>query len=121
TAPRAPEQAPAAEELGRRIAPRLAHSLIPPYEAELLYAFAPTASDTLGSMEHTGELLVTSEVGAVPTPLLEAAKGVERAAELTVAVTWKLSRVRDLGDHYEQVRKLKRQGDRMVRGALGEL
>ena len=120
-APRLHEQSTVAEELCRRIAQRLAHSLITPYEAELLYDFALTVSDTLDSMEHTGELLVISEVGAVPTPLLESAKGVERAAELTVAVTWKLSRVRDLGDHYEQVRKLKRQGDRLVRRALGEL
>src|SRR5699024_11214953 len=95
--------------------------VIPRHESELLLDFALTVSDTLDSMEHTGELLVISEVGAVPTPLLEAAKGVERAAELTVAVTWKLSRVRDLGDHYEQVRKLQRQGDRLVRRARGEL
>lgn len=120
-APRLHEQSTVAEELCRRIAQRLAHSLITPYEAELLYDFALTIADTLDSMEHTTELLVISEVGALPTPLLEAAKSIERAAELTVAVTWKLSRVRDLGDHYEQVRKLKRQGDRLVRRALGEL
>ncbi|WP_394215091.1 DUF47 domain-containing protein [Brachybacterium vulturis] len=120
-APRLHEQSTVAEELCRRIAQRLAHSLITPYEAELLYDFALTLSDTLDSMEHTAELLVISQIGALPTALLEAAEGVERAAELTVAVTWQLSRVRDLGDHYEQVRKLKRQGDRLVRRALGEL
>src|SRR5699024_12693744 len=68
-APRLHEQSTVAEELCRRIAQRLAHSLITPYEAELLYDFALTVSDTLDSMEHTGELLVISEVGAVPTPL----------------------------------------------------
>ncbi|ATG52820.1 hypothetical protein CFK38_15765 [Brachybacterium vulturis] len=120
-APRLHEQSTVAEELCRRIAQRLAHSLITPYEAELLYDFALTLSDTLDSLEHTAELLVISQVGALPTALLEAAEGIERAAELTVAVTWQLSRVRDLGDHYEQVRKLKRQGDRLVRRALGEL
>ena len=120
-APRLHEQSTVAEELCRRIARRLAHSLITPYEAELLYDFALTVADTLDSMEHTAELLVISKAGALPEPLLEAAKGIERAAELTVAVTWKLSRVRDLGDHYEQVRKLKRQGDRLVRRTLGEL
>ena len=29
--------------------------------------------------------------------------------------------MRQLGEYYEQVRKLKRQGDRLVRRALGEL
>ncbi len=120
-APRLHEQATVSEELCRRIAQRLAHSLITPYEAELLYDFALTIADTVDSMEHTAELLVISKVGTLPTPLLEAAKGIERTAELTVAITWKLSRVRDLGDYYEQVRKLKRQGDRLVRRALGDL
>jgi hypothetical protein len=72
-------------------------------------------------MEHTAELLVISRVGALPTPLLDAAKGIERAAELTVAASWKLNDTQDLGDYYIQVRKLKRQGDRLVRQALGEL
>lgn len=120
-APRLHEQATVAEELCRRIATRLAHSLITPYEAELLYDYALTIADTVDAMEHTAELLVVSRVGTLPTPLMEAAKGIERAAELTVAATWKLSRVRDLGDYYDQVRKLKRQGDRLVRRALGEL
>lgn len=120
-APRLHEQSTVAEELCRRIAQRLAHSLITPYEAELLYDFALTIADTVDSMEHTAELLVISRAGTLPTGLLDAAKGIERAAELTVAVTWTLSRVRELGEHYEQVRKLKRQGDRLVRRALGEL
>lgn len=119
--PRLHEQSTVAEELCRRIAQRLAHSLITPYEAELLYDLALTISDTMDSMEHTAELLIISKVGVLPTPLLELAKGIERASELTVSVTWKLSKVRDLGDHYEQVRKLKRQGDRLVRRAHGEL
>jgi len=120
-APRLHEQATVAEELCRRIAQRLAHSLITPYEAELLYDFALTIADTIDAMENTAELLVVSKVGALPTPLMDAAKGIERSAELTVAATWKLSGVRDLGEYYEQVRKLKRQGDRLARRALAEL
>jgi len=120
-APRLHEQATVAEELCRRIAQRLAHSLITPYEAELLYDFALTIADAVDAMEHTAELLVISQVGTLPTPLMDAAKGIERAAELTVAATWELARVRQLGEYYEQVRKLKRQGDRLVRRALGEL
>jgi uncharacterized protein len=120
-APKLHEQSTRAEELCRRISHRLAQSLITPYEAELLYDFALTVADIVDAMEHTAELLVVSRVGALPTPLLEAAKGIERAAELTVAATWSLNRVRDLGDYYAQIRKLKRQGDRLVRLALGEL
>lgn len=120
-APRLHEQATVAEELCRRIAQRLAHSLITPYEAELLYDLALTIADTVDSMEHTAELLLISRVGAVPTPLLEAAEGIERAAELTVTASWKLARVRDMGEYYEQVRRFRRQGDRLVRRALGEL
>lgn len=120
-APTLHEQSTVAEELCRRIAQRLAHSLITPYEAELLYDFALTIADAVDAMEHTAELLVISQVGTLPTPLMDAAKGIERAAELTVAATWELARVRQLGEYYEQVRKLKRQGDRLVRRALGEL
>ncbi|MGO2312758.1 DUF47 domain-containing protein [Brachybacterium tyrofermentans] len=115
------DQASRAEELCLRIAQRLAQSLITPYEAELLYDLALTLADTVAAMEDSAELLVVSRVGALPTPLLEAAKGIERAAELTVVATWTLNRVRDMGDYYPQIRKLKRQGDRLVRQALGEL
>ena len=120
-APRLHEQSTVAEELCRRIAQRLAQSLITPYEAEMLYDFALTIADTVDAMEHTAELLVLSRLGQLPTPLLDAAKGIERAAELTVAASWKLAGIRELGDYYEQVRKLTRQGERMVRRALGEL
>ena len=120
-APRLHEQSTVAEELCRRIAQRLAQSLITPYEAELLYDFALTIADTVDAMEHTAELLVASRLGQLPTSLLDAAKGIERAAELTVAASWKLAGIRELGDYYEQVRKLTRQGERMVRKALGEL
>ena len=120
-APRLHEQSTVAEELCRRIAERLAQSLITPYEAELLYDFALTIADTIDAMEHTAELLVASRLGQLPTPLLDAAKGIERAAELTVAASWKLDGIRELGDYYEQVRRLTRQGERMVRKALGEI
>ncbi|MBB5832337.1 DUF47 domain-containing protein [Brachybacterium aquaticum] len=120
-APKLHEQSTVAEELCRRIAQRLVQSLITPYEAELLYDFALTLADAVDAMEHTAELLVVSRIGTLPTPLLDAAKGIERASELTVAATWKLSDTQDLGDYYAQVRKLKRQGDRLVRQALGEL
>lgn len=120
-APRLHEQATVAEELSRRIAHRLAQSLITPFEAELLYDFALTAADLVDSMEHTGELLVIAKLGALPTPLLDAATGIERAAEMTVAASWKLSSINELVDYYAQVRKLTRQGDRLVRRALGEL
>ena len=120
-APKLHEESTRAEELCRRISQRLAQSLITPYEAELLYDLALTIADTVDSMEHTADLLVLSRVGALPTPLLEAAKGIERAAELTVAATWTLHRVRDLGEYYPQIRKLKRQGDRLVRQSLAEL
>ncbi|RCS71295.1 DUF47 family protein [Brachybacterium alimentarium] len=120
-APALHDQSTRAEELCHRIAQRLAQSLITPYEAEMLYDLALTIADTVDSMEHTAELLVLSRVGAVPEPLLEAAQGIERAAELTVVATWTLTRVRDMGDYYLQMRKLRRQGDRLVRQALGEL
>lgn len=120
-APTLHEQSTVAEELCRRIAQRLAHSLITPYEAELLYDFALTLADAVDAMENTAELLVLSRLGALPTALLEAATGIERAAELMVAGTWKLSSIRELGDLYVQVRKVKRQGDRQVRYALREL
>ncbi|GAA4525195.1 DUF47 family protein [Brachybacterium paraconglomeratum] len=120
-APRLHEQSTVAEELCRRIAERLVQSLITPYEAELLYDLALTMADAVDAMEHTAELLVISRVGQLPTPLLEAAKGIERAAEYTVAASWKLSSIRELGDYYIQVRKLTRQGERLVRRALGEL
>lgn len=120
-APKLHEQATVAEELCRRIAQRLAQSLITPYEAEMLYDFALTIADAIDTMENTAGLLVASRVGILPTPLLEAAKSIERAAELTVAATWKLSAIGELGDYYPQIRKLKRQCDRLVRQALGEL
>ena len=53
--------------------------------------------------------------------VIDAAKGIERAAELTVAASWKLDGIRELGDYYGQVRRLTRQGERMVRRALGEI
>src|SRR5690606_19853483 len=90
-APKLHEQATVAEELCRRIAQRLAQSLITPYEAEMLYDLALTMADTIDAMEHTAGLLVASRLGVLPTPLLEAAKAIERAAELTVAASWKLS------------------------------
>ena len=62
-----------------------------------------------------------SKVGTLSTPLLDASEGIERAAELVVTISWKLADIRDLGEAYEQIRKLKRQGDRLVRQALGEL
>ena len=120
-APRLHDHSTRAEELCRRIATRLADSLITPYEAELLYDLALTIADTIDSMEHTAELLVLSRIGALPTPLLEVGKGIERAAEITVVASWSLDRVRDLDDYYVQMRKLKRQGDRLTRLAFGEL
>lgn len=120
-APKLHEQSTVAEELCRRIAQRLAQSLITPYEAEMLYDLALTMADTIDAMEHTAGLLVASRLGVLPTPLLEAAKSIERAAELTVAATWKLSDIGELGDYYPQTRKLKRQCDRLVRQSLGEL
>ena len=65
-APRLHEQSTVAEELCRRIAQRLAQSLITPYEAELLYDFALTIADTVDAMEHTAELLVASRLGNCP-------------------------------------------------------
>ncbi|MFQ6484380.1 DUF47 domain-containing protein [Brachybacterium epidermidis] len=115
------ENATRATELCGRIANRLAESLITPYEAELLYEFALTIADTTDSLEHTSELLVLTRVGSLPTPLLEAAKGIERAAEHTLVATWSLNRVADIEDYYTQVRKIRRQGDRLVRQALTEL
>lgn len=115
------ENATRATELCGRIANRLAESLITPYEAEILYDLALTIADTVDSLEHTSELLVLTRVGSLPTPLLEAAKGIERAAELTLVATWSLNQVRDLDDYYTQVRKIRRQGDRLVRQALAEL
>ena len=47
------EAATSATELCRRIANRLADSLITPYEAELLYDLALTIADTADSLEHT--------------------------------------------------------------------
>lgn len=120
-APRLHENSTRAEELCRRVSNRLADSLITPYEAELLYDLALTISDTIDSMEHTAEILVLSRIGGLPTPLLEAAKLIERSAELTVVASWSLNRVRDLGDFYVQVRKHKRQGDRLTRQALADL
>jgi uncharacterized protein Yka (UPF0111/DUF47 family) len=120
-APTLHEQSTVAEELCLRTSRRLAESLITPYEAELLYDFSLTIADAVDAMEHTAGLLVAARTGTLPTPLLDAAKGIERAAELTVAASWKLNDTQDLGDYYVQVRKLKRQGDRLVRQALGEL
>ncbi|WP_377016083.1 MULTISPECIES: hypothetical protein [unclassified Brachybacterium] len=120
-APKLHDQSTRAEELGRRIAQRLARSLITPYEAELLYDISLTIADTVDAMNHTAELLVLSRVGALPAPLLEAATGIERASELTVTATWSLSRVQELADYYTQIRKLKRQGDRLVRQSLAEV
>lgn len=120
-APRLHDHSTRAEELCRRIATRLADSLITPYEAELLYDLGLTIADTIDSMEHTAELLVLARIGTLPTALLEAGKGIERAAEITVVASWSLYRVRDLDDYYVQMRKLKRQGDRLTRQALGEL
>lgn len=120
-APRLHEHSTSAEELVRRIAHRLADSLITPYEAELLYQLALTIADSIAAMEHSGSLLVLFRSGSLPTPLLEAAKGIERCAELTVSATWKLERIRELVDYYAQVRKVERQGRRLVRQALAEL
>lgn len=117
-APRLHDRSTRAEELCRRIANRLAESLITPYQAELLYDLALTIADAIESMENTAELLVLSRAGAVPEALLEAARGIERSAEITVAATWKLDDVRELGDYYAQIRKIRRQGDRLVRQAL---
>ncbi|MGY5764132.1 DUF47 domain-containing protein [Brachybacterium sp. DNPG3] len=117
--PRLHDRVTRSEELCRRIANRLAESLITPYQAELLYDFALTIADAISSMENTSELLVLSRLGAVPEPLLEAARGIERSAEITVAATWKLDDVRELGEYYAQMRKIRRQGDRLVRQALG--
>lgn len=115
------ENATRATELCGRIANRLAESLITPYESELLYEFALTVADTIDSLEHTSELLVLTRVGTLPTPLLEAAKGIERAAELTLVASWSLSRINEIEDYYTQVRKIRRQGDRLMRQALAEL
>jgi len=120
-APRLHEHSTSAEEIVRRIANRLADSLITPYEAELLYSLALTVADSISAMEHSAELLVLFHSGTQPTPLLEAAKGIERCAELTVTASWKLDTVRELGDYYAQVRKVARQGRRLTRQALGEL
>ena len=120
-APRLHENATTAEELTRRISNRITQSLITPYEAELLYDLALTIADTLDAMEHTAELLVMSRAGKLPTPLLEAAKLIERSAELTVEATWELGQQRRLGDFYARIRRNKRQGDRLTRQALGEL
>src|SRR5690625_5631924 len=57
-APRLHDHSTRAEELCRRIATRLADSLITPYEAELLYDLALAIADSIDSMEHTAELLV---------------------------------------------------------------
>ena len=120
-APTLHEQSTVAEELCLLTSRRLAESLITPYEAELLYDFSLTIADAVDAMEHTAGLLVAARTGTLPIPLLDAAEGIERAAELTVAASWKLNDTQDLGDYYVQVRKLKRQGDRLVRQALGEL
>lgn len=120
-APRLHECSTRTEELCRRIANRLSDSLITPYEAELLYDLALTIADAIDAMENTAEVLVLFRVGSLPTSLLEVAKGIERAAEITVNVTWRLDRIRDLGDAYVQTRTLKRQADRLLRQALVEL
>lgn len=120
-APRVHDLSTRAQELCRRIANRLAESLVTPYEAEMLYDLALTITDTIDQMEHTAELLVLFRSSALPDPLLEIAKGIERSAEILVSVTWKLDRIRDLGDLYVQIRKISRQSDRLGRQALADL
>lgn len=120
-APQLHEHSTLSEELCRRIAERLAHSLITPYEAELLYDFALTIADAIDQMQHTAGLLVVSRAGALPRPLLDAAEGIERSAEHTVAASWKLANVQEMGEYHSHVRRQKRQGDRLVREGLGEL
>lgn len=120
-APRLHDLATRAEEQCRRIANRLSDSLITPYEAELMYDLALTLADAVDAMENTAELLVLFRVGRLPTSLLEVAKGLERAAEVMVTATWKLDRVRELDEMYAQTRKIKRQGDRLIRQAQAEM
>lgn len=117
--PRLHENTLQADAISDRIGNRLADSLITPYEAELLYDLALTMSDIVESMESVGDVLVLGRLGELPPQLLEAAKGIERGCELTVASAWRLRRVRELGDHYSQMRRTTRQGRRLCRQALG--
>lgn len=120
-APRIHDQATRATELCERLSNRLADSLITPYEAELLYDLALSIADGVDAMEHAAELVVLSRIGTVPTPLLEAAKSIERAGELTVQAAWSLRRVSELEEYYPQIRRIKHLGDRLCRQALADL
>lgn len=120
-APKLHDQATRASELCERLANRLADSLITPYEAELLYDLSLSIADAVDSMENTAEMLVLARLGSVPTPLLECAKSIERAGELTVEAAWSLRKVKELEGYYPQMRKLKHLGDRLCRQALAEL
>lgn len=118
-APQLHENSTRAGEISERVGNRLADSLITPYEAELLYDLALTLTDAAEMMEHIAELIILGRIGNLPEPLLESAKGIEHACELTVSAAWVLRSVHQLGDHYAQMRRIRRQGDRLRRQALG--
>lgn len=110
-----------ATELSSRIGNRLAESLITPFEAELMYEFALSMSDAIDRMERIAEMTVAFRLGRIPTPLLEAAQVVERAADITVEAGWTLPDVRALGEYHREMRRLRRHGDRLVDRSVVEL
>ncbi|MDO5662934.1 MAG: DUF47 family protein [Brachybacterium sp.] len=115
------EDAVEVADLTRRIANRLADSLITPFEADVLHALALAMSDAVDAMERCANLVVRYRLRSIPTSILEAAQVIERAATVTAEATWQLGSVAKLSEFYVEMRRLENHADQLVRQALTDL
>ncbi|MDO5645639.1 MAG: DUF47 family protein [Dermabacter sp.] len=107
-----------AAALNRRIANRLATSLITPFEADALHMLSLAMTATVDAIERTVDLVVRLRVGTIPNPLMEVLVLVERLAELTVQASWELGHAGALTDFYEEVHRIENHAQSHLRSAL---
>ncbi|MCS6711457.1 DUF47 family protein [Brachybacterium sp. EF45031] len=115
------EHASQGAELSRRVSSRLTDAIITPYEAEVLHGLAGAMADLLDSLDRVGDLVVLFRLRSVPTPVLEVAQQLERAAEIIVRATWTLSRTPRGGELVLEIRRVERHAGQLLRRSRAEL
>ena len=109
------------DELTRTILRRLNKSFVTPFDREDIHKLTEEIDDVVDDMEAAADLLVLHRVGTALPEVAELADVLVKAAETTVSLISKLSRLRDLDSDLEAIDQLESEADSLYRRCVARL
>jgi predicted phosphate transport protein (TIGR00153 family) len=109
------------DDLTREILRRLNSSFVTPFDREDIHALTEELDDVVDDMQAAADLLVLHNVQRDLPEMTELAAVLVDAAEATVALIAKLSRLRGLGPDLELIDSLESQADRVYHRSVAHL